>query len=391
MIFQDISQGDISPDSDIKDPFNAIFYHVSPLKDSTTITFYNRPLYENIIQVLGKEFANFPSKSAKTFRIKTHVDRQQCILTVDRSVLSLSASGPGHTLWREKKFKKLSENMYKSFVKETNSVLNTSLLDQDNSSLSGSQVSTQHNQSGLIINILDETAEKDTHGVIRQELPSTNTDPQDTPVMRKIFVLMEMIHSLQGDVRSIQSNIMTLTKEVTELASQALYKTVDETHIDDTSPGTVIEIVNETELSEHNDSKGPAPSSKQNRPYSEVVQQQGLTTVLKHQDASRPAAKIPQQSTDGLQRTSTPKTPHQQHTERPFTTPQVNQQARPVDRPEPRSQPSKPRRQSARKVLLMGDSVISPVNPRGLKKEEFKHCIPGARIDHILTNPTFST
>ena len=41
---------------------------------------------------------------------------------------------------------------------------------------------------------------------------------------------------------------------MTELASQALYKTVDETHIDDTSPGTVIELVNETELSEHNDS-----------------------------------------------------------------------------------------------------------------------------------------
>ena len=220
--------------------------------------------------------------------------------------------------------------------------------------------------------------------MIRQELPSTNTDPQDTPVMRKISVLMEMIHSLQGDVRSIQSNIMTLTKEVTELASQALYKTVDETHIDDTSPGTVIELINETELSEHNDSKGPAPSSKQNRPYSEVVEQQGLTAVLKHQDASRPAATTPQHSADGLQRTSTPKTPHQQHTERLFTTPKVNQQPRPVDHPEPRSQPSKPRRQSARKVLLMGDSVISPVNPRGLKKEVFKHCIPGAGVDHIF-------
>ena len=45
--------------------------------------------------------------------------------------------------------------MYKSFVRGTNSVLNTSLLDQDNASLSGSQVSTQHNQSGLNINIQD--------------------------------------------------------------------------------------------------------------------------------------------------------------------------------------------------------------------------------------------
>ena len=28
--------------------------------------------------------------------------------------------------------------------------------------------------------------------------------------------------------------------------------------------------------------------------------------------------------------------------------------------------------------------MISPVNPRGLKKEVFKHCIPGARVDHIF-------
>ena len=32
----------------------------------------------------------------------------------------------------------------------------------------------------------------------------------------------------------------------------------------------------------------------------------------------------------------------------------------------------------------MGDSVISLVNPRGLKKDVFKHSIIGARIDHIF-------
>ena len=32
----------------------------------------------------------------------------------------------------------------------------------------------------------------------------------------------------------------------------------------------------------------------------------------------------------------------------------------------------------------MGDSVISPVNTRGLKKEVFKHSFPGAGIDHIF-------
>ena len=80
---------------------------------------------------------------------------------MEKSVLSLSASGPGHRLWKEKNFKRLSENMYRSFVKETDSVLNTSLLDQDKESLSASQVSTQPNdsQSGLIT-ILEEAREE---------------------------------------------------------------------------------------------------------------------------------------------------------------------------------------------------------------------------------------
>ena len=160
--------------------------------------------------------------------------------------------------------------MYRSFVRETNSVLNTSLLDQDNESLSASQISTQPNQSGLI-NITEEAGEETPGVMLIQELPDTATDPQDSPVMRRICVLMDMIHSLQGEVRTMQGEIRTLTKEVNELATQAVYKTVDETHITDTSRETVIETVNETELSERNDSRGQAPTSQPSMPYSEVL------------------------------------------------------------------------------------------------------------------------
>ena len=243
--FPGFAQGDDCPDKEMKDPFNDVFYHISPLKDSTNIIFYNRPLYESILTGLSKEFADFPSQSAKKFRVKTHVDGLQCILTMERSLMSLCASGPGHSIWKEKNFKKLSENMYRSFVRDTDSVLNTSLLDQDKESLSASQVSTQPNQSGLIT--IMEEAREETPGVIRtQQPPDSATDPQDTPVMRRICILMDMIHSLQGGVKTMQDEIRTLTKEVNDLASQAVYRTVDETHITDTSRETVIETINET-------------------------------------------------------------------------------------------------------------------------------------------------
>ena len=55
--------------------------------------------------------------------------------------------------------KKLSENMYRSFVRETDSALNTSLEITDNQSVSGSQVSTHENQSGSNYTTLEEVEE----------------------------------------------------------------------------------------------------------------------------------------------------------------------------------------------------------------------------------------
>ena len=381
--FPGFAQGDDCPDKEMKDPFNDVFYHISPLKDSTNIIFYNRPLYESILTGLSKEFADFPSQSAKKFRVKTHVDGLQCILTMERSLMSLCASGAGHSIWKEKNFKKLSENMYRSFVKDTDSVLNTSLLDQDKESLSASQVSTQPNQSGLIT--IMEEAREDTPGVIRiQQPPDSATDPQDTPVMRRICILMDMIHSLQGGVKTMQDEIRTLTKEVNDLASQAVYRTVDETRIADTSRETVIETINETKLSDGNGSKGLDPISEPSTPYSEALQ--GPTAQNEHSSNRPLRAEVPQLGTEDIQRTSTPKVSNQADWPRsaPRTSEQRDQRRRKENRPETNSQPPQPRSDSTKKVLLIGDSVISPVNPKGLKKEVFKHSISGANIDHIF-------
>lgn len=71
--------------------------------------------------------------------------------------MSISASGPGHTFWRQNNFKKLSENMYGRFVRDTNNVLNQDssvwnstnhIQNQISDNLSASQVSTQESQAG---------------------------------------------------------------------------------------------------------------------------------------------------------------------------------------------------------------------------------------------------
>lgn len=141
--------------------------------------------------------------------------------------------------------------MYRSFVRETNSVLNTSLEITDNQSLSGSQVSTHENQSGSNYTTLEEVevippGEPETQQL---EEPSVqvhveSTQPQDTPIMRQISTLMDMIHTLQGQITTLTSQVNDL---VCQAANKTIYRTVDETNISATLNGAENEeTVNDT-------------------------------------------------------------------------------------------------------------------------------------------------
>ena len=356
--FPGFSQGDDSPDSDMKDPFNSIFYHVMPLKDSTNIIFYHRPLYEDTLTALSKQYTSFPSANAEKCRIKTHVGGLQCYLRIDKSVMSLSASGPGHISWKEKHFKRLSENIYRSFVQRTNSMLsmNTDLV-LINDSLPASQVSTQPNISGLLP---CNTEEEFSTG------QSAVTVSQDSPVMKHISTLMDMINSLQGQ-------ITVLTNQVNELVSQAAYKTVDETYATEQTP------VIQTPHPAHNIASSPT----QLRSYSEVLQPPAVTS---HQQNDIQATKeTTRLHTEGAQKTSTPKSPiKQKKPDRTPETPRRNPQSSQENHENIEPLPSQQRRNTPKNILLIGDSLTSAVNPKGLKQGVFKHSISGAKIDHIF-------
>lgn len=371
--FPGFSEADATSESDMKDPFNSIFYHVMPLKDSTNIIFYNKVVYNNVLSVLSKEF-NFPSKDAKKFHIKTHVDGKRCSIQIDREVMSMCASGPGHTFWKENNFKKLSENMYRCFIRETNSVLNTHLQEQHNQSLSVSQ------QSGLItLNTTDEAGDESPGAVLTQQPPETSAGPQDSQVIRKITILMDMIKILQGQITS-------LTSQVNDLVSQAVYRTVDETHTTDSSRETVIHTVNESEISQQSDdtTQPPAAETPSINSYSQALQQTDSSRATIQHNHIRAMGETPHSGSNVPHRTSTPKTPNQRNTDRSHADPRlISQPCRPESHPRAGPAPSGLKRNTS-KILFMGDSLISSVNPRGLKQGVFKHSIPGARIDHIF-------
>ena len=48
--------GDLETDYHASDPYQGIVYHMMPLQDTTSILFYNKPIFNNIRTVLSKQF-----------------------------------------------------------------------------------------------------------------------------------------------------------------------------------------------------------------------------------------------------------------------------------------------------------------------------------------------
>lgn len=376
---QDEFLGFVQGDSnvEISDPLDGIFYHLMPSQDSTNILFYNKPLYNNILTVLSKEF-QFPAEEAKSFTIKTHVDRKRCSLFIDKKMMSISASGPGHVFWKEHNFKKLTQHMYRRFVQETNSVLNksTSVANEASLRLSESQVSTQSNQSrSTNLTTIETEVEPPAVPATEQSGPDVDsTSQQDTPVIRQISALMDMIHSLQGQ-------ITTLSTQVNQLVEQAvkdtLYRTVDQTNSVDSS-----QSIGNNHSFEHNSATNivNGPSQESNGTVSTASPTS--TNPINIEDLPSPAVQLPDLQPhlySQVVRTSTPRNINQQTPQRPHPVPR---QRRRTSQTPAQSQPIPQNEQ--KEILLIGDSLISAINSKGLVQNVFRNGIPGASIREVF-------
>ena len=174
--------------------------------------------------------------------------------------------------------------------------------------------------------------------------------------MRQISTQMDMIHTLQGQITTLTSQVNDL---VCQAANKTLYRTVDETNISATLNGAENEkTVNDT--TEDNDrdisaapsiSLTPAPVTSSN----EVVR-----------------------------RTSTPKMTKQQNPRRPHPAQRPSQQQNTRNPPRPKPRSSLQDKKNQKDIRLIGDSLFSSINPKGLKQGVFQQGIPGAKVDDML-------
>lgn len=326
------------------DPFDCIFYHIMPKEGATEIFFYVRPLFSSIVSALQKEFV-FPDNNDKKISLKTHIDGKRCNIAVNKSEMILRLSGPGQEIWKEKNFKRMTVNMFNNFVDETKTVLNASTCNGED--FKGNRLYDQGGlsaQPGLFVQV-------DT----------------ESPLMYNISGMIDMI-------RDLQRKVTTLVAQVNKLLVQeanSRYETVDET----------LNLSRAEDITNTNNNMSGIASMEQ--PSTKSGNRDG--------PARQESSSLTTPSTTRTMVTSTPRTSRTQPNS------QAPQQPRPQSRPHPRLQlrampevrpvpkPRLPKQVNDQKqVLLIGDSIISGVNPRGLKESVHRNGMSGATVESII-------
>ena len=349
VVFSDESRYELSGFSsncsEATDPLDSVFYRVMPSKNNTIVRFYTKPLFHNIVSVLEKEFKISENSSTK-FSVKTHVDGKKCTIHVDRTDLTLSLTGHGHVYWRDNNFRKLTINMFNNFVNKTNSALYISHGAQS----VGTSVSFSK-KDGTISNSQGETAPDHDN----------RAQAHDSPIMRNISSLMDMIHTLQGQVSALTEQVNTLVQQ----AAESVYQTVDETQIAPSVEEVFSDAGNEEAIRTDTSKTASLQGSPTSPTVINVTPTSGRQTVSRLEiQTSTPRPGKPQ-----------PPTRKQSH---------IAQRQQPVQRMTPTPMPRQSLRPQPRQTLLIGDSIVSGINPKGLKSNVHKHGIAGGTIDSIL-------
>ena len=105
----------------VADKFNGILYHVIPAYNKISIIFSSKTLYSQFISALDRELHSRSSNKDNPV-YQTHLRGQKCEIRCFKDETSVTVTGPGMWIWRETTFLRLSFGLFKTFTAENEAV-----------------------------------------------------------------------------------------------------------------------------------------------------------------------------------------------------------------------------------------------------------------------------
>ena len=312
----------------VTDKFNDVLYYVIPTYNQIAVLFSTKGLYDYFISSLEKEMHSKTTNSEKP-RYETHLNGLKCVISGDRSESTIAITGPGRSLWRTSTFLRMSKRLFKYYAAENME-----------------ETSSIHETQGLTSTPADQLRHKAQTNILLSPIPMEPMENQNyEDLSKQVNVLSEVVKTLQGQISKIQDFMSELSKTtVSKKQCQNSVKTSEHEDSVILLPGT--EVGAETMCNLFNENAPPvhpgtssysAAASKTVKPQTKVIDQ-------KETNKTRNGHKI------------------------------VDKPIQPIINP----------RQTAPKTLLIGDSILSGINMKGLNKNVECHSISGATIKTII-------
>ena len=309
-------------DSHILDPYEGIFYSSQQNDANTAIQFKSSVLCDLVRNKISADF-NHPA-DVTLFNISTRVQNVKCLLSFDLETEGLEISGLGHKLWTENKFRRKMPEFLQQMVVVTNSNQQSS--------------SSRHH-------LPDQQTQEFMNGPPDVSATDKQTSPENTENNLLLHTICEELHNLKSETKVLREEIKII---------------------------------------------------KEQRPtYAAILSRDSHSTDSSQQQSGNKSLEVTASSPDNSITDST-------------TSPTVSQQAINVvisdrtspinDRSPPNDQLNTPRRTPAERqvqtdnstsqknVLILGDSILHGINPKGLKNNVHKHSVSGGQIKTIISD-----
>ena len=328
--------------SSIVDRFNGILYHEHHFNEKISIVFSSDDLYNGFITAINKELHAKKISEVRS-NYTTHVRGKGCTLITDSEHCSVSASGQGSKLWREIVFSRMAIHLYKQFTKDIDSEINiASSQSFSMTSTPGTSMTTKVQSSPNVtpVTIKPGTQQRIVHNKL--SLSELNSH---------VAELTEISKNLQNQLILVNAKIDTLIQRSTQCSQPTRSGNLSISEISDDS------FITLSETNESEDSK-LFPGS---RTYS--------SAVVNGPEKSKP-------NSNKVVMTD-------KHVLTCEAIKNNKQNSRTPEKSIP-SQTSKENKQPTGRTLLIGDSVLSGINKKGLRKGVECKSVSGATIDTIL-------
>ena len=322
----------IEKERHVTDKFNGILYHVIPTYNQIAVMFSTKGLYSQFIASLEKELHSKSPNKEKP-RYETHINGQKCVISCDQSESSIAVTGPGRSLWRESTFLRMSLRLFNYFA-------------SDNME----EISNVHDRQGLTSTPADQPRHKTQTNILMSPIPMfepvQNVNYEE--LSKQVNTLSEVVKTLQGQINKIQDFMSELSKKVDNKK-----QCKDSTKAPEQEESVILlqgtEIGAETMRNLFNEKEPPV------YPGTSSYSAAAALNINKAGDIK-----------SGSKNSE-------------------NSQIKPVNKAS--DKPIKPvisHRPTPSKTLLIGDSILSGINKKGLNKNVECHPISGATVDILI-------